>query len=201
MTSVEAYELLLLAQMENQEVVSRALRSMGVDASALALAGHLWRYVDLINFALREDAHHPLLGLPTRIDAGDGTPLCAKIAIYHLPLWPQFELQLLLKEDHWIQDVRLARPPGDSVRRLGRADLLPGEVVMGDIPRFCEEAFSVETWWPMKTLHCTLLGEGREECLAVFRFGLLQRIIPWGGDGGPRPEIEFPGAYHYRAGG
>jgi hypothetical protein len=201
MTPAEAYEVILVSQMENPELVARALRLAGIDDSALSLAKHLLGHIKLVQYHLGTNACHPLLGWPVRVEPfKDSTSRVSK-AVYLAPMWPQFELHLLLEEDFMVADVRFERPPGAPLPLLQRDEVQPWEIVEADIPRFCQEAFVTESWWPMRTFYCVLRGTAREEFVAIFRFGLLQRFVPWKSEGSDedRPVIESSTAYHYLA--
>lgn len=91
---VQAFEIILLALMRNDERVANAMRALNVHESALAMATTIAKRADLIIIRLEAYGNHPYLGFPLRVDPGFHTMKRTVKAYYRLPLWPEFALEV-----------------------------------------------------------------------------------------------------------
>ena len=198
MKPVQAFQILLMGQMRNSAAMADAIRQMGFDASALAVAKRIvGRDHALIPGPLRPDGFQPFLGTPLRVEPALGPDDAHRAkAFYKLPLWPEFEFELTMapvhdresftaKEadidfrDYVVVGLRFVRPAASKACELGLEQIVPWHVVEDDLALSCEKVVLLESWFPMHEVYCMLRNPPGAEYFLVFDFGLLQHARPW----------------------
>jgi hypothetical protein len=98
MDPVQAFQIILMAQMRNSADVAAAMSHMGFDESALSMAQLMIGRVNLITIMLGPHGEHPFLGVPLRAEPALGPETCRAKVFYQLPLWQEFELEITIAQ-------------------------------------------------------------------------------------------------------
>lgn len=197
MKPVQAFQILLMGQMRNSTATADAIRQMGFDASALAVAKRIvGRDHALVPERLRADGFQPFLGTPLRVELALGPDDAHRTrAFYQLPLWPEFEFEVTMApihdrgpstateagidfHDYVVVGLRFVRPAASKACELGLEQIVPWHVVEDDLALSCEKAVCLDSWFPSCEVYCTLRNPAGAEYFLVFDFGLLQDVRP-----------------------